>query len=94
MNLKEWLIVAAGVLILIAFIASCFVAFAPTLDRVEWERQTYIVQKGDTLWAIAGRYCPDNVDRREWIDKVRRINHLDDAMIRAGQRITVLAPCD
>lgn len=94
MNAKEMLIIAAAVLILIALIASCFIAFKPTLDRVEWERQSYLVCKGDTLWAIAGRYCPDNVDRREWIDEVQRINRLDDANIRAGQRITVLVPCD
>ncbi|MGN0553049.1 MAG: LysM peptidoglycan-binding domain-containing protein [Oscillospiraceae bacterium] len=92
MNLKEWIIVAAAVLLLVVLVISFFAALSPTLDRVEWERRSYTVQKGDTLWGIAQRYCPDNVDLREWISKVKSINGLSDSMIRTGQRITILVP--
>ena len=64
----------------------------PTMDAIEWQETTYRVQEGDSLWAISGEYCPDKVDRREWIDEVRALNGLDDSVIHPGQKLTVLAP--
>jgi hypothetical protein len=67
-------------------------AFQPTMDGIEWQETTYRVQSGDSLWAIAGEYCPDGVDRREWIDEIRALNDLPDSIIYEGQKLTVLAP--
>lgn len=66
--------------------------FQPTMDRIEWREEIYRVQDGDTLWAIAGEYCPNNVDRREWIEEIRALNDLPNSMIYPGQRLTVLTP--
>ncbi|MCW2725313.1 MAG: LysM peptidoglycan-binding protein [Frankiales bacterium] len=44
------------------------------------------VQPGDTLWSVALRIAPDN-DPREVIDQIRRINHLEQAGLRAGQQL-------
>ena len=66
----------------------------PTMDRVEWREEAYIVQSGDTLWAISDMYCPDNVDRREWIEDVRVRNRLTDSIIYPGQSLLVLAPIE
>lgn len=69
-------------------------AFQPTMKRVEWRRETYRVQSGDSLWVISRDYCPDNVDRQEWIDEVQEINGLTSSFIYPGQKLTVLAPVE
>lgn len=66
--------------------------FQPTMDAIEWKETTYRVQAGDSLWIISGDYCPDSVDRREWIDEVQALNGLEDSVIHPGQKLTVLAP--
>lgn len=65
-------------------------AFQPTMDRITWAETTYLVGAGDSLWAIAADYCPDSVDRREWIEEVRALNDLNDSTIHPGQTLTVL----
>lgn len=67
-------------------------AFQSTMDRVEWQEETYRVKAGDSLWAISGDYCPDSVDRREWIDEIRALNGLDNSVVHPGQKLIVLAP--
>lgn len=65
-------------------------ALQPTMDGIEWREETYRVQAGDSLWAIAGDYCPEGVDRREWVDEIRALNGLPDSIIYPGQTLTVL----
>ena len=78
-------------LLIVAFIL-LIVAIQPTMNRVEWSAETYIVKSGDTLWAIADKYCPDIVDKREWIAEVKDLNRIHDSIIHPGQRLTVLVP--
>ena len=66
----------------------------PTLDNVEWEEKIYTVKQNDSLWAISGNYCPDTVDRREWIDEIKTLNNLPDSTIYPGQRLTILIPAE
>lgn len=86
------------VLLLLVLIATCFLVLAlvggSTMDRVEWREETYRVQSGDSLWIISREYCPDNVDRREWIDAVQTRNGLTSSFIYPGQRLTVLVPVE
>jgi LysM repeat protein len=50
-------------------------------------RQVYVVQPGDTLWAIASaRYAGDP---REGVWKLERSNHLAGTTISPGQRLTL-----
>lgn len=85
-----------AILIVIVLLVFAFlilsIAERPTMARVEWEEKTYRVQRGDSLWEISGKYCPDSVDRREWIDEVQNLNGLTSSLIYAGQKITVLVP--
>lgn len=67
-------------------------AFQSTMDAVEWQEETYKVKAGDSLWAISGGYCPDGVDRREWIDEIQALNDLPDSTIHTGQKLIVLTP--
>jgi hypothetical protein len=69
-------------------------AFQSTMDRVEWQEETYKVKAGDSLWAISGDYCPDSVDRREWINEIQVLNGLKDSVVHPGQKLIVLAPAE
>lgn len=66
-------------------------AFQSTMDGIDWVEEIYLVEAGDSLWAIAGQYCPDSVDRREWIAEVQQLNDLDNSYIYPGQSLIVLA---
>lgn len=81
------------VLIVLAIISVLILNFAcqTTMERVEWEEEVYRVQSGDTLWALSRDYCPENVDRREWIEEIQSLNGLTSSFIYPGQNLTVLA---
>lgn len=51
---------------------------------------TVTVLAGDTLWAIAQQVAPA-ADPRDVVDEIVRLNALDGATVRAGQRIAVPA---
>lgn len=86
------------VILLIALVvASVLVlnyALQPTMDGIEWAETTYRVQSGDSLWTISANYCPEGVDRREWVDEIRTLNGLSDSIIYPGQTLIVLAPAE
>lgn len=84
--------VVAMVAFTVAAFALLIVAVQPTMNKIEWQEETYIVKNGDTLWEIADKYCPDIVDKREWIAEVQELNNLHGSTLRIGQRLTVLAP--
>ena len=78
--------------IAVALLILALLALRPSMASVKWEEETYRVRSGDSLWSISGEYCPDSVDRQEWIHKVRKLNDIDGSIIYPGQVITVLAP--
>ena len=49
---------------------------------------TVVVRSGDTLWGIADMYCPEGMDKREYVRKLEADNDCS-ANIRAGQVLTV-----
>lgn len=79
-------------LILVLGVLALVYACQPTMDAFEWREAPYWVQAGDSLWSISGEYCPDGVDRREWIAEVQELNGLEDSVVYPGQRLTVLVP--
>jgi Tfp pilus assembly protein FimV len=34
------------------------------------------IQPGETLWSVAGRYAPESVDPRAYVDAILALNHL------------------
>jgi LysM repeat protein len=50
--------------------------------------QVAVVQPGDTLWSIAGRYEPGR-DPFDTIDEIRRLNGLGDYTVHAGQKLVL-----
>lgn len=79
-------------LLLVVLLAIIAVVGSSPFDRDEWQEEIYVVKKGDSLWEIAGRYCPENVDRREWIHEIEDLNEMESSKIYPGQRLIVLAP--
>ncbi|MEH1128815.1 LysM peptidoglycan-binding domain-containing protein [Micromonospora sp. CPCC 206061] len=49
---------------------------------------TMVVQEGDTLWSIAGRYFPDR-DPVAAVETIRRVNRLDGYDVYAGQELAL-----
>jgi nucleoid-associated protein YgaU len=47
---------------------------------------TAVVEPGDTLWSMAGRYSPGG-DRFRAIDEIRRLNGIRDYTVHPGQRL-------
>lgn len=75
--------------ICIAFIIGVLIAtsLAP-VPKVELEGKTYTIMQGDTLWSIADEFCPNEMDLREYINKLESENGIT-ADIYPGQIITV-----
>ena len=76
--------------ICLALLFTLVVIFTSNTPEREWERSSYAVEYGDTLWEICKLYCPEDMDLREYINLVKRINQLEDSTIRAGEWITIL----
>lgn len=74
------------IVVIVAWIAGAGVltVFAvPSVSKVEATKLT--VQPGDTLWQIAVKYKPEQMDTRVYIEGIVRINGLEDRGVQAGQ---------
>lgn len=52
--------------------------------------ETVTVQKGDTLWAIAEKYC-ERGDIRRFIYEIKRANNMKESVIYAGEALKIPA---
>jgi LysM repeat protein len=50
---------------------------------------THVVMSGDTLWSIAARHTEPGGDVRTLVFDIKRMNRLEDSMIRAGDQLVV-----
>ena len=48
------------------------------------------INKGDTLWKIAGEYCHDSDQMNAYVKELKQINHLNSDEIHAGYYLTVI----
>lgn len=65
-----------------------------TVDAAETRRYKYythiLVEKGDSLWDIAGKYTSDEYrSRSQYIEELCRINHLPGQTIYAGEILVI-----
>lgn len=51
------------------------------------ELETYVVQKGDTLWHIAQKKNHLNRDVRQLVHEIKRFNNIEDSMVHPGDII-------
>lgn len=58
-------------------------------DRHDLEETTYVVRSGDCLWYIAEDYCPDGMDKRDYICLVSERNDLKSDVLHLGQELII-----
>ncbi|MGM0438069.1 MAG: cell division suppressor protein YneA [Bacillota bacterium] len=80
--LKILLIVSISVLLIVAFQFKSISSSEPELIEVK-------VVQGDNLWKIADRYYEENTDLRKKIFQIKKINELESAMLKPGQKLKI-----
>ena len=73
---------------IIAAVAVAAVLLAGAGKPREYCEETVTVRSGDTLWGIADAYCPEDMDKREYIRAIEADNECTSA-IKAGDVLTV-----
>ena len=53
------------------------------------EPTTYVVQEGDTLWAVAATEYEGDTDIRKVIHEIQELNDLDGSMVFPGQTLLI-----
>lgn len=74
--------------VLISIIVVALLLSGGKADKQAYVEDTVVVRSGDTLWGIAELYCPEGMDKREYIRTLEADNDCS-ANIRAGQVLTV-----
>lgn len=59
-----------------------------SLNKDNYTIEEYVVKSGDTLWALAERFCDHQTDVRVWIDEVERLNNCASSL-QVGQVLLV-----
>jgi len=71
---------------IITIILSIYLICNLELDKsYSFKEVKYTVSRGDTLWSIAREYCPEDMDIRDYIDRL----HISPELY-PGQVITIL----
>lgn len=87
--MKKPTLAQAFLMLIIAIIVTTMFASCHKKD-VNWNETSYTVSIGETLWDIAEEYCPNDMDCREYIYEVKKLNNMETSELVAGQTITVL----
>ena len=76
------------ILLILALICTLTVMVLAEPDY-NFEETIYKVKSGDCLWDIADEYCPNSMDKWDYINLVMERNNLSESVIHAGQRLIV-----
>jgi len=83
-----------ALLILSTIILAVFITgivMAQDMNSNEVNYVQVIVKEGDTLWNIAKPFYNGKNDFREFIDDIRELNNLEQAIIYPGQTLNIPA---
>lgn len=84
--IKKKLFLSSIILILILISGFYITTYA---DANNITMASHQVQSGDTLWQIASMYDYGNIDIREFIFNIKKINNLGSGFIRPGQILEI-----
>lgn len=89
-NLKNLLIISFKILLIFLISALLLVVFQyESISSSEPNMIEVKVAEGDNLWKIADEYYGENTDLRKKIYKIKKINKLESAMLKPGQKIII-----
>lgn len=74
---------------MLLIVVLCSFVMSSMFPQYELEETSYVVKRGDCLWDIAEEYCPDSMDKWDYINRVMERNDLSDSVIHPGQRLIV-----
>ena len=58
--------------------------------REDFVPVTRVIKAGDTAWQIADEYCPETLDKREYLGWCEQLNGVDMGYIRVGEQVVFL----
>ena len=89
-NRRVMLFVSIIITLLIGFIFFTVAADAEGSRELYTYYDSYEIQPGDTLWSIADTYMgPDYMDKDEFINRIKEMNHLSEDYITAGNYLVI-----
>ena len=75
-------------IVITALVIMFICSLAPLADSGIHEI-TLIADAGDTLWELCEPYCPEDMDLRLFIDKVKYQNKINNSCLELGQEIVI-----
>lgn len=77
-------------LLAIGVLTASFSAYSHMTEKPKYQiRYDYTVRYGDTLWDLAAKNSPDDMDIREYMFNLHQINGENITDIKPGQVITL-----
>lgn len=77
-------------LVAIGVLTAGFSTYSNLTEKPKYQiRYDYTVRYGDTLWDVAAKNAPDDMDIREYIYNLKVINGGDIPELKPGQVITL-----
>ncbi len=86
-NERKARVVTACIVCAAVVLVALLLAGAWRAER-EYSEDVVIVRSGDTLWGLAEMYCPNDMDKRDYVRTLQSDNDCG-AVIRAGDVLTV-----
>ena len=76
----------AGILLIVVVVIAIRLS---NKEEKGYELTNYIVRTGDTLWSIAEKYAPDDMDIREYIYFIEEDNSIENKSIYPEMELKV-----
>lgn len=81
--------IIAGLMV-IGVLTAGFSTYSNLTEKPKYQiRYDYTVRYGDTLWDLAAKNAPDDMDIREYLHNLYQINGADIVNLKPGQVITL-----
>lgn len=75
------------ILLIIIFVGG--VALLLNQEDIDLYTVDYRVREGDTLYDIADKFCPEEMDKREYVYEVKQLNDTD-GNLEIGEELKIL----